>query len=276
MGGDLYRLSSTRDLYKLVMAITHPRNEIYLMNLIMSNYVSLSIDFNGIAGKTKGERRDEIIRLLDEYFMLCMGKTWNQLVADFVSRPVLVVLRDIYEALKPWTHLREQDDQLNYRQNYECLIEKIIAKYAREYLTINKILDFLHINVTTYQEEASRSTANTTDGVQIICTTIHKSKGLEYGTVILPFMNEDISNINVGGLNVNYIDGKVSYGLSIKNVGTEYNSDFSEDAEIKEKMQEESRILYVALTRTIRKLVWFKDLDSDVEDCWANYMEVSE
>ena len=275
-GGDLYRLSSTRDLYKLVMAITHPRNEIYLMNLIMSNYVSLSIDFNGIAGKTKGERRDEIIRLLDEYFMLCMGKTWNQLVADFVSRPVLVVLRDIYEALKPWTHLREQDDQLNYRQNYECLIEKIIAKYAREYLTINKILDFLHINVTTYQEEASRSTANTTDGVQIICTTIHKSKGLEYGTVILPFMNEDISNINVGGLNVNYIDGKVSYGLSIKNVGTEYNSDFSEDAEIKEKMQEESRILYVALTRTIRKLVWFKDLDSDVEDCWANYMEVSE
>ena len=46
--------------------------------------------------------------------------------------------------------------------------------------------------------------------------------------------------------------------------------------EIKEKMQEESRILYVALTRTIRKLVWFKDLDSDVEDCWANYMEVSE
>jgi DNA helicase-2/ATP-dependent DNA helicase PcrA len=99
---------------------------------------------------------------------------------------------------------------------------------------------------------------------------------LEYGTVILPFMNEDISNINVGGLNVNYIDGKVSYGLSIKNVGTEYNSDFSEDAEIKEKMQEESRILYVALTRTIRKLVWFKDLDSDVEDCWANYMEVSE
>ena len=84
------------------MAITHPRNEIYLMNLIMSNYVSLSIDFNGIAGKTKGERRDEIIRLLDEYFMLCMGKTWNQLVADFESRPVLVVLRDIYEALKPY------------------------------------------------------------------------------------------------------------------------------------------------------------------------------
>ena len=66
----------------------------------MSNYVSLSIDFNGIAGKTKGERRDEIIRLLDEYFMLCMGKTWNQLVADFVSRPVLVVTQRYIRGIK--------------------------------------------------------------------------------------------------------------------------------------------------------------------------------
>ena len=87
---------------------------------------------------------------------------------------------------------------------------------------------------------------------------------------------EEMTVVEAGLGLVNYIDGKVSYGLSIKNVGTEYNSDFSEDAEIKEKMQEESRMLYVALTRTIRKLVWFKDLDSDVEDCWANYMEVSE
>ena len=57
-------------------------------------------------------------------------------------------------------------------------------------------------------------------------------------------MNEDISNINVGGLNVNYIDGKVSYGLSIKNVGTEYNSDFSEDAEIKEKNEQYREKIY--------------------------------
>ena len=39
--------------------------------------------------------------------------------------------------------------------------------------------------------------------------------------------------------------------LSIKNVGTEYNSDFSEDAEIKERNAGRSLILYVALTRTI-------------------------
>ena len=275
-GGDLYRLPSTRDLYKLVMAITHSNDELYLTNLLMSNYVSMHLKMIGLAGKTREEKRSEIIRLLDEYFMLYMGKTWNQLILDFESRPVLVVLRDIYEAVKPWTHFKEKDSQVSYRQNYECLIEKITSKYAREYLTINKVLEFLKINVTTFQEEASRSNVNTSDSIQVICTTIHKSKGLEYGTVILPFTNEDISNINVGGLNVNYFDGKVSYGLSIKNVGTEHNNDFDENMEITEKLQEESRVLYVAMTRAIRNFVWFKDLDTNTEDCWGNYMEVDE
>lgn len=275
-GGDLYRLPSTRDLFKLVMAITHPRNNLYLTNLIMSNYVSLPIKMIGIAGKNGSEKRNELIRLLDEYFMLYMGKSWTQLITDFETRPVLVVIRDIYEAVKPWTHFKEKDDQIAYRQNYECLIEKITGKYVRGYLTMNKFLEFLKINVTTYQEEASRSTANTAEDVQVICTTIHKSKGLEYGTVMVPFTNEDISNINVGGLNVNYADGKVSYGLAIKNVGTEHNSDFDEDMEIKEKLQEESRILYVAMTRAIRNFIWLKDLDSDTENCWSNYMEVAE
>ena len=43
-----------------------------------------------------------------------------------------------------------------------------------------------------------------------------------------------------------------------------------------EQEQEESRILYVALTRAIRNVVWVKDLDSTVQQCWGNFMEVIE
>ena len=110
----------------------------------------------------------------------------------------------------------------------------------------------------------------------MICTTIHKSKGLEFGTVVLPFTNEDISNTNVGELNVSIIDGKVSYGFSLDQKGFEFSSGFDAKVEVREKMCEESRILYVAMTRAIRNLVWFKDVDRDIENSWGRYLEVSD
>lgn len=273
-GGDLYRLDSTFDLYKLVLAITHSQNKVYLTNLIKSNYISLNVNIAKLSGYTKENKTEELINLLNEYFMLHMGKDWNKLVSDFEVRPVLVVLRDVYEACKPWTHYKDYESQKQYRENFDCLIEKITYKYAREYITINKVCDFLKINITTYQEEASRNKKNKTNEIRVICTTIHKSKGMEYGTVLVPFTNEDISNIDVGGLNVNVINGKVSYSLSFKGQWSDYSGNFDEKIEVKEKTCEEARVLYVAMTRAIRNFVWLKDLDTYIYDSWGSYMEV--
>lgn len=272
-GGDLYRLQSTIDLYRLVLAITHPTNNVYLANLIRSNYVALSANLAQIAGYTNENKTDELIHLLDEYFMLLLGKNWSQIVTDFESRPVLVALRDIYEAAKPWTHFMDEDSKISYRENYDCLIEKITQKFSKEYITINKVRDFLKINITTYQEAASRSSLESGDDIKVICTTIHKSKGLEYGTVIVPFNDDDISDIGRGGLTVNVVNGKVSYGLSFKGQGSDFSGGFDEKIETSEKICEETRVLYVAMTRAIRNYVWFKNLDSTVEKSWENYME---
>ena len=73
--------------------------------------------------------------------------------------------------------------------------------------------------------------------------------------MILPFTNEDISNIDVGGLNVNVVDGKVSYGFSYDKKTSDYSGGFDQNTEIREKISEESRIMYVALTRAIRNVV---------------------
>ncbi len=275
-GGDLYRLPPTMDLYKLVMAITHPRNKVYLTNLLRSNYVYLDVNLAKISGYTETNKTEELIRLLNEYFMLHLGKTWEQIVADFESRPVLVALRDIYEASKPWVWCHGENERRVYRENYECLMEKITRRYSREYLTINMVCEFLKINITTYQEEASRNKAMESDDIQVICTTIHKSKGLEYGTVILPFTNEDISNINIGGLNVNVEDGKISYSFSYDRKSSDYSSSFDQKTEVREKINDESRILYVALTRAIRNVVWLRDVDMDIENSWGRYLEVSD
>lgn len=273
-GGDLYRLDSTFDLYKLVLAITHSQNKVYLTNLIRSNYVSLNVNLAKLSGHIQEKKTEELINLLDEYFMLHLGKNWNQLVSDFETRPVPVVLREVYEACKPWIHFSNEESQKRYRENYDCLIEKITYKYAREYMTINKVCDFLKINITTYQEEASRNKTDEINEIRVMCTTIHKSKGLEYGTVIVPFTNKDISNIDMGGLNVNVINGKVSYSFSFEGQGSYYSGDFDYKTEVQEKTCEEARVLYVALTRAIRNFVWLKDLDTYIDESWGSYMEV--
>ena len=250
---------------------------VILVNLIESNYVSMKIQLSNFKGYKSEEKLDELVRILDEYFMLLLGKKWNEIISDFETRPVLVVLREIYEAIKPWiTYSNNKELQLDYKSNYECLLEKITQKYSREYLTVNMIGEYLKINITTYQEEASRSKEIETDEVSIICTTIHKSKGLEYGTVILPYTSGDISSTYHSGLSVNCVNGKLIYSYGSGHGNMDYSDGYIIDTESMEQEKEESRILYVALTRAIRNLVWVKDLDSTVQQCWGNFMEVIE
>lgn len=276
-GGNLFRLPSTRDLYKLVLAITHPCNKVYLVNFIESNYVSMKLQLSNFNGYKSEEKLHELVTILDEYFMLLHGKKWNEIISDFETRPVLVVLREIYEATKPWiTYSNNKELQLEYKSNYECLLEKITQKYYREYLTVHMIGEYLKINITTYQEEASRSKEIETDEVSIICTTIHKSKGLEYGTVILPYTSDDISSTYHSGLSANCVNGKLIYSYGSGHGNMDYSDGYMIDTESMEQEKEESRILYVALTRAIRNLVWVKDLDSTVQQCWGNFMEVIE
>ena len=276
-GGDLFRLTSTIDIYKFVMAITHPYNKVYLSNFLESNYISMKLQQVNLKDCDDNDKTKELVRVLDEYFMRLLGKKWCEIITDFEVRPVLVVLREIYEASKPWiTYSSNQDYQLEYRANYECLMEKITQKYSREYLTVNLVDDYLKINITTYQEEASRKKELDSNEVTVICTTVHKSKGLEYGTVIMPYTSDDISNTYHTGIGVNVIDGKLIYSYGSGNGNMDYSEGYQVDSESLENEREEARILYVAMTRAIRNFVWLKDLDGKAQDCWGDLLEVVE
>ncbi len=274
-GGDLFRLTSTIDLYKLVMAITHPYNEVYLTNLIESSYTNLKLDYINLMGCDSVQKVAEIVQMLDQYFSLLIGKKWDELVRDFETRPVLVVLRDIYEASMPWkSYATSSDYQMEYRTNYECLLEKITQKYSRDYLTIKMIEDYLKINITNYQEESARHKEEESEEIKILCTTIHKSKGLEYGTVFLPYTANDISKIYHSGISVNVIDNNIIYSYGSGRGNMEYSDYNQVEMEILEQKKEEIRILYVALTRAIRNVVWIKDLDNTSQESWEDFMEV--
>ena len=61
--------------------------------------------------------------------------------------------------------------------------------------------------------------------------------------------------------------------LNLYNKIREKNTNYDVFSEKLEQISEESRILYVALTRAIRNCVWIKNLDSDSNISWETLLE---
>ncbi len=274
IGGDLYQLSPALDLYKLVIALMSPKNPLALYNLICSNYFNMDIDIQGLHGLKKTEKANELIEAIDAFLAENSTLTWEEIVNNLKIKPVLVLLRDIYETLQPWQkYSSDETGQRFYKANYELVIEKIVKAYSVDYLTLNVMENSLRINILTKQEELARNVAAGANKTRVLCTTIHKAKGLEYGTVILPYTKADISSMNKSPLDVVYSNHKLAYGMRIDGPIRYYNSNYDTTEERSQRIQEESRVLYVALTRAIRNVVWMKDVNSNSPVSWQNLME---
>lgn len=273
-GGDLFQLPSTIDLYKLVLALSNSSNPLYLINLIESNYTSLKLDYHRYHGMQEADLVQNLIKVLDEFFTAQMDMTWHQVVSEAYSQPILYVLKHIYDALQPWKKCGcSITDQQHYLANYGYLMERIIQYSRIDALTLNQIAEYLRINILTGQQQLARNVDIESNDVTIICTTVHKSKGLEFGTVVLPYTDEDISDIRKVKLEASYSQSKLAYFVQFENKVRQSNSNYDEPTEIEEQISEESRILYVALTRAIQRCVWINDIDRNPAVSWGTLME---
>ena len=270
--GDLYRIQPSIDLCKLTAALSNSRNPVYLFDLLLSNNINIKFPVEKLIKMQENEKLNFLIKCLDEFYLNVINLSWNELVFEVQSKPVLMVLRKIYEASKPWkTYSLDEAKQQYYRTNYDLVFEDLSKEGKYSYLTLDSINESLHILINTGSEKASKSISDGGDYVRIVCTTVHKSKGLEYDTVIIPFTTDSIDTMHRNGLDITYVNGKVGYCFSVngESICNEY---FNTDDEILENEMEESRILYVALTRAINKFVWFNKIDSNGNN-WGKLLE---
>lgn len=248
VGGDLYQLTPALDLYKLVLALLNPRDPVCLFNLIDSNYIGIDLDIQGLHGLDREVQVSKLIEVLNQYFIGKLNRNWEQIISDTKIQPILMLLRNIYEGCQPWfCYSDNENEQKFYNANYELVLEKIIKTYSVDYLTLNVIEHSMHINIITKQEELARNVENETDDIRVICTTVHKAKGLEYGCVIMPYMGMDIASMKKADLDVYVENDKLAYGIRIGDEpNKKYNSNYDISQEQTERVNEESRVLYVA------------------------------
>ena len=293
-GGDLYMSEPALDMLKLANALLHYDEADYLYALVSSNFIDGGMSKARMYSIREGEKKSgwkkskstdtsqskELQAMINRALSATddeRWKDWNSVIRSLRTMPVLQVIRKLYYILKPWVQYGEESKlkQDNYRLNVDLLFEELINAANMDSVTINSLVDILTANIVSQKNVDSRMPETKGEDVIIRCVTVHKSKGLEYGTVILPYCSSPINMMKRVDMNVSVAHGdKVQVGYQIKvssDEGTDiYQNDyFNEDLEKNERMREEARILYVAMTRAIRNFSWI-ELENKKSKCWQN------
>ena len=142
------------------------------------------------------------------------------------------------------------------------LFEELINGCNVDRLTINTLQEQLQNSIFAQKSVDSRIPARNDVEPAIQCITVHKSKGLEYGHVILPFCSAPIDYIKPSQMQVSTerVGDNIRIGYRINlggdDGGAVQNEYYNAQIERAEKSREETRILYVAMTRAIRSFSW--------------------
>lgn len=268
--GDLYKSAPARDLGILLSALCFPRDRHYLYSLITSNNVHTDFSLQKISGLDREQQLQAMTIALNQFYMMRMDQTWLKIVEMCNEKPILLVLKNIYDQTKPWNNkYMTPIEQIEYQNNADLLIELMIQHYSVESLTLQVMREFIVNNILTGFEQQARKTEIVDQGVHITCLTIHKSKGLEFAYVDMPYMQDRIDNSISNKTNVIVLNDEIGY--FIQNFG--HNSFYQENEENLQKSKEEARILYVAMTRAISSFVWMADDKIDEGFTWASMIK---
>ncbi|MEN3005452.1 UvrD-helicase domain-containing protein [Dehalobacterium formicoaceticum] len=272
VGGVLYKLQPAIDLYKLVKALQNYRDPKHLFNLYTTYYMNSPMPKELLFATS--HLSESTVRLQGLFSTkLNPIPKWNHYVEAIKYEPILKVLREIVLDLAPWVCYGEKEltesDKLRtqdfYRHNLDAIFEKMAFGSSSDFLTVSRVERFLEIMILTGQNEQNREPLVSEQKTNVVCMTVHKAKGLEFHTVILPYMSSTIGSKNhKGNTDVLVIDDHIGYSIRTENrqcVTNDYYQQFKSDEE-EDRRDEEARILYVALTRAKKRLIYFDDQKS--------------
>lgn len=293
---NLYQTTPTKDLYYLILAMQFNTSPKYLYAFSQTNYC------RGISNRVVYQSKTSPQCIPEAFKNEGMVKGWTSYMEDLKKRPVLRVIQDMIEEIKPWNNyavqfeedlkkqLKGQTDEarqkelaelLNlkkkyYKVNLELLIEDIVQSSEEEYLTINKLEHYLYIKIFANQHQDERNVEEESGDHEVKCLTVHKSKGLEYDHIILPFVHSDITSLGMNNVIIEkdqiYVRIKMNNDITL--TSGYFNKQINQEKQ--NTLCEEARILYVALTRAEDTVTWLKEADfkgKKNKKYWSNLLD---
>lgn len=267
VSGGFYRHEAVRDFYIMIKSIIDERETATMYSFINTPYINGVVDKKIILETSEKEKNEALYSIIRE-------SGWESKRSEVTYKNPLVLIDEIVEEFKPIrtyyeaTLLSAKRNQnkykdiayiktLEYKLNLEHLIFLIKEEFSENITSIYQIEQFLKIKIATDNRKDIRKPGDF-ESEFIQCLTVHKAKGMEYDYVVLDKLTNRFLNLGSKvDLILKPIKEKIMVGYKINLGEDEYkNSIYSlylkdEKEEIK---GEESRLLYVALTRCKKKL----------------------
>jgi ATP-dependent helicase/nuclease subunit A len=238
-GMTFYETREVRDLILLLTVLVNPHDEVALAGLLRSPLFGVS---------------DEDLLLFAKAGSLYDGVRQRQPA----HWHVIDELREIRNCVSPDQLLRRVLDDCDYesglsargRANVEKFMAALRGRHRAEPGPLSDALDFIR----DASPEAEAPPADFGDAVRLM--TIHKSKGLEFPVVFLPFLHRDrgtgmpvIGYTHANGLGVKWRDPATRKGVA------DFTYEANESLAQRTQAGEENRLLYVGMTRAKRHMV---------------------
>ncbi|MFE4426476.1 UvrD-helicase domain-containing protein [Peribacillus butanolivorans] len=262
LDGQFYLCDAVNHLRTLLVALQYPDQPMYVIEALQTPYFGYALnDKNFIA--TQGNK-NRLKQFLKEH----VGQTFSKyarFVRDYSPLTIIQMImreQNFYARIENYykqQQLTEQELALQvqrYKVNMQHLLTIIEQQFATNAATIPMISNWLDIQMKTNRTENEPTFES--DTAQVVISTVHRSKGLQFHTVFLPITNKPYNAIKPKYFIEDGIalkEGqKRRFGWRIENFSNNY-FDLLNDAENNEARKEEVRLLYVALTRAEQKVI---------------------
>ena len=297
--GKFYASEAVRDFYIMVSSFMFPDEPKYIFVFLLTPYAGDVDPMNVNDMEMLHGDYDNLVAYLDHF----LNQTnWKKYHKDMRLKPVLSVLKEILDDVsvvdnyitnrkkilldEGWQENRcnaqTYTDAKQYQANLEKLMDIIQRNLGGEKVSIYDVYNFLKLNVATNRDESEAEVESEDDFRSVLCMTVHKAKGLEYDTIFIPYTNRTFITFETTEVIVDPLSRKVAWKYTgdkeKKNKRYKYaemQNSYYKEMKAKDSfavVQEETRILYVAMTRAINHFICLVP-NSKNDNTWAGLIQ---
>ena len=290
--GSFFTSEAVRDFYALICSYMFADEPKHIFNFLLTPYAGEieSMDINLM--ETLNGDYEKLIDYLGHYLE---QTSWETYYKEFRLRPVMSVIKHIVDS-EPvlenfivnskrrkmeagWEERRcvaaVRAEAVRYQANLEKLLEILQRNLGGDKVSMYDVYHYLQLQIATNRSESEPNVETEDDYTSVLCMTVHKSKGLEFDTVIIPFTNKAFPSWYSTEILIDPVKKEVGWNFEADQSRYDMRNDLYaklKNEEVQKTRAEETRILYVAMTRAIKNLVCIVPPPKDTER-WAYLIE---